>query len=170
MKALILAGDGVEDMEMFYPYYRLKEEAAETTVATPGGVDITGKHGYPVKADCDCASIRSDEYDLLILPGGKGPESVRLDEDAVRVTREMVERGGVVAAVCHGAQVLISAEVLSGRTATCWPGVRDDLKAAGARYVDEEVVVDGSLITSRCPDDLPAFMREVLSAVSSAVG
>jgi protease I len=167
MKALIMAADGVEDSEFFYPYYRLLEEGAEVDVATPDACSVTGKHGYCVGADVALGEVSADDYDLLVLPGGKAPETVRLDENAVETTRRMMEAGKVVAAVCHGAQTLISAGVLDGRKATCWHAIRDDLKAAGADYRDEEVVVDGNLVTSRCPDDLPAFCREILKALEA---
>jgi protease I len=165
MKALILAADGVEDSELLYPYYRLKEHGAEVHVATPGGRGITGKHGYEIAADLALADAVADPYDVLVLPGGKAPEAVRLDGTAVAVTRKMMEAGKPVAAICHGTQVLMSAGVLEGRRATCWKGVRDDLTAAGAEYADEEVVVDGNLVTSRCPQDLPAFGRELMKQV-----
>jgi protease I len=118
-----------------------------------------------VDTDITFGDVDAGEYDLLVLPGGKAPETVRLDEDAVNATRRMMEDGKVVAAICHGAQTLISADVLEGRRATCYEGVRDDLKQAGADYADEEVVVDGNLITSRFPPDLPAFSREIFKAI-----
>jgi len=161
MKALILAADGFEDSELLYPYYRLLEAGIEVEVAGPQKGTITGKHGYVVKTDLAFSRLKAENYDLLILPGGRGPETVRLDRTAVEVTRKMFETGKIVAAICHGAQTLLSAGVLAGRTATSWQGIRDDLKLAGAKFKDEEVVVDGNLITSRCPEDLPAFCREI---------
>ncbi len=165
MKALILAADGFEDSELLYPYYRLQEEQIPVDVAGPEVGTLTGKHGYSTEANLTFGEVRPEEYGLLVLPGGKGPETVRLDEDAVATARQMFEEGKPVAAICHGAQVLISAEVLEGKKATCWQGVRDDLKAAGADYHDKEVVVDGNLITSRQPGDLPAFCREIFKAI-----
>ncbi|MFW6158276.1 MAG: type 1 glutamine amidotransferase domain-containing protein [Planctomycetota bacterium] len=166
MKALILAADGFEDSELLVPLYRLKEAGVEVDVAGPDqGTTLAGKHGYSVTADLPFAGVEPTDYDALILPGGKGPETVRLDEHAVGAARQMVEAGKPVAAICHGAQVLISAGVLEGRSATCYVGVRDDLKAAGADYRDQEVVVDDNLITSRHPDDLPAFCRELVDAL-----
>jgi protease I len=168
MKALFLTADGVEDSELFYPLYRMKEEGIETVVATPGGQDVSGKHGYSFPAAISLDQASADDCDILILPGGKGPETVRLNANAVKVTRQCMEQGKCVAAVCHGAQVLVSADVLSGRNVTCWAAIRDDVQAAGAQYSDEEVVVDGQLITSRCPDDLPAFCKQILTAVGVA--
>lgn len=165
IKALILLGSGFEDSEFFYPYYRLREEGMDADVAAVKKGAVTGKHGYTYDANLTFGEAARKEYDLLVIPGGKGPETVRLDRNAVQIARRMVEANKLVAAVCHGAQVLISADVIRGRKATCWKGIRDDLKQAGARYTDEEVVVDGNLISSRCPDDLPAFCREIFRAI-----
>lgn len=170
MKALILVADGVEDLEFFYPYYRLVEEGVEVDVASPDGEAIMGKHAYDFEPDLAFADVSADDYDLLVLPGGKGPEIIRLEPEAIEITRKMFEASKTVAALCHGPQILISADVLRGRRATCWPALRDDLKAAGADYVDEEVVVDGNLITSRRPEDLPAFCREIFAAITQPAG
>ena len=170
MKALILSADGFEDMELFYPTYRLKEEGWEVDLAAPVAGALTGKHGYGATADYPISEVNPDGYGLLVIPGGKAPESVRLDPDALLVVKHFFNLNKPVAAICHGPQVLVSAGVLKDRKVTCWKGVRDDVTAAGARYVDAEVVVDGNLVTSRMPDDLPSFMRAVfgLLAASSA--
>ena len=167
MRALILAADGVEDCELLYPYYRLLEEGADVDIAGPERAPITGKHGYTVAANLSFAEVQADQTDLLILPGGKAPETVRLDDSAIEASKRMFASGKVIAAICHGAQVLISADVLKGKNATCWKGIRDDLKMAGANFADKQVVVDGNLISSRCPDDLPAFCREIFRALNS---
>lgn len=169
MKAIFLTADGVEDLEFFYPYYRLLEDGMDVDVAGPRVGHIQGKHGYSIPITMTFAEVDPNQYDLLVLPGGKGPETVRLDDDALRITREMFNAGKPVAAICHGAQILISAGLAKGRTATCWPGIKDDLIAAGAKFEDKEVVVDGNLITSRKPDDLPAFCRQILSVILSEV-
>jgi len=169
MKALILTANGVEDCELFYPYYRFQEEGLEVDAASPDGEKILGEHGYSLEAALSFADAEAGAYDLLFLPGGKGPERVRLRSEAVEITRRMFEADKIVAAICHGPQVLISADVVRGRRATCWPALRDDLKAAGAKYLDQEVVVDGNLITSRQPSDLPAFCREIFAAVRQHV-
>jgi protease I len=166
MKALILVAEGVEDLEFFYPYYRLLEAGWKVDVAGPKGRRVAGKNGYEIEPDMSLADVKPEGYDLLILPGGKAPETVRLNERALAVTRAMMAAGKPVAAICHGPQILISAGVLQGRKATCWKGIRDDLKAAGAEYLNAEVVVDGKLITSRCPDDLPAFCREIFKVLA----
>jgi protease I len=160
--------DGFEDSEFFYPYYRLREEGIEVDVASPRPGKITGKHGYIFETQLSIGEVEADDYDLLVIPGGRAPEQVRLVAKAVSITRQMHESGKPVAAICHGGQLLISADVLRGRSATSWKGIRDDLKAAGARYLDREVVVDDNLITSRCPEDLPAFSREMMRLVRKA--
>lgn len=165
MKVLILTANGVEDCELFYPYYRFKEEGFDVDVATPDGQKVMGEYGYSLEANLSFADADAEDYDLLLLPGGKGPEKVRLEFEAVEITKRMFEADKMVAAICHGPQVLISADVLRGKRATCWPALRDDLKAAGADYVDREVVVDGNLVTSRCPSDLPAFCRQIFAAI-----
>jgi len=169
MKALILVADNVEDLEFFYPYYRLREEGFSADVASLDGGKIVGKNGYDFTCNLSISEANADDYDLLVLPGGKAPETVRLEPEAVEIARKMLDSDKIVAAICHGVQTLISADVLHGRKATCWKGIRDDLKAAGAEYLDQEVVVDGNLITSRSPEDLPAFCREMFAAVRQAV-
>ncbi len=169
MKALIAIADGFEDSEFFYPYYRLLEEGIEVDVAGPEMGKVTGKHGYEFEAGIPLSNVQDADYDLLVLPGGKGPETVRLYPAVVKLAETMVGDGRIVAAICHGPQILVSADVLHGRCATCWEGVRDDIKAAGADYVDEEVVVDGNLITSRSPADLPAFFKTVLASLRQAL-
>jgi protease I len=165
MKALALAADVFEDSELLFPLYRLREAGIQCDVAAAQPGTLVGKHGYEIDPDLTFGDVDPDDYGLLIIPGGKAPERMRLNDAAVSVTRRMFEAGKVVAAICHGAQVLISAGVLSGVRATCYEGIRDDVKAAGADYSDEEVVVDGHLITSRCPSDLPAFCREMMKAI-----
>ena len=172
MKALIISADGFEDMEMFYPYYRLKEEGWQVDLAAPKTGTITGKHAYGVNVDYPLSGINPEGYDLLVIPGGKAPEEVRLDPDAISIVKHFFDKNKPVAAICHGPQVLVSAGVLDGRKATSWKGVKDDVIAAGAIFQDREVVVDGNLVTSRMPGDLPAFMQEVfkLAAGWSAKG
>jgi protease I len=163
-----MIADGFEDSEFFYPYYRLQEEGIEVDAAGPEIGIVTGKHGYTFETNRALSDVRAEDYDMLILPGGKAPERVRLVPRAVAVTREMTKQGKVVAAICHAGQVLVSADVLRERRATCYEAIRDDLRAAGADYIDAEVVVDGNLITSRRPGDLPAFSREIFAAVRQA--
>ena len=165
MKVLIFTADGFEDSELLVPMYRFLEMEAQVTVAGPDLETYTGKHGYEVEATRTFRDLRSEDYDVLIIPGGKAPETVRLDADALAVTREMMSAGKPVGAICHGPQVLISAGVLKGRKATSWQGIRDDVRIAGAEYINREVVVDDNLVTSRTPFDLPAFCRELTKLV-----
>ena len=162
MKALIISADNFEDSELLVPYYRLKEEGIEVAVASPAGGTIRGKHGYEVKADSNLAEIEPDDYALLVLPGGKAPEAVRREPAALEICRRFFARNKPVAAICHGPQTLISAGLLQGRRATCYRTVAEEMRSAGALYEDSEVVVDGNLVTSRQPSDLPAFMREMM--------
>ncbi len=162
LKALIFGADGFEDLELFYPYHRLKEEGITVYVASMKRGTIRGKHGYEIDADFAFKEVNPAEYDILVLSGGRGPEKIRLDKAALEITRYFFRENKPVATICHGPQVLISAKVIKGRSATCWTGIRDDLVAAGALYEDSEVVVDGNLVTSRHPFDLHAFGREML--------
>lgn len=167
MKALIISADNFEDSELLVPYYRLKEEGIEVDVASIRKGKIKGKHGYEVEANKSLKEIKPDNYDILILPGGKAPEAIRKEKEAQEIARHFVENNKPVAAICHGPQTLISAGLLKGRHATCYKTVAEELKASGAIYEDKEVVVDGNLITSRQPADLPAFMREVMKRLKA---
>lgn len=165
MKAIILAADGFEDLELFCSWYRLREEGVEVTVASPGGHTVTGQHGYKVETDMPIRELNPGEYDVLLIPGGAAPERLRLREEAVDVARTFMEEDRRVAAVGRGLQLLISAGALSGRQATCPPAIRDDLRAAGAAYRDESVVTDGNLLTCRGSDDLPEFCHLLLTTL-----
>jgi len=162
MKALIISADNFEDSELLVPYYRLKEEGIQVEVASMKKGPIKGKHGYQVEVDKTLDEVRSADYDLLILPGGRAPEAIRKEEQAVRIAKEFFQQKDPVAAVCHGPQLLITADLVKGRHATCYRSVAEELKNAGGIYEDKEVVVDGNLITSRQPSDLPAFLRETM--------
>jgi len=163
MKALIISADNFEDSELLVPYYRLKEANIEVTVASMSSGFITGKHGYEVPVDITLNEVNPDDYAILVLPGGKAPESVRKAAKALEIAKSFFASSKPVAAtICHGPQILISAGLLKGRHATCYSSVADELKATGALYEDQEVVVDANLVTSRQPGDLPAFMRETM--------
>ena len=165
MKVLILAGDGFEDIELFYPLYRLKEEKIDVVVASNKDV-LTGKHGYSIKA-IPIDDINVDGYDGLVIPGGKGPERLRFSPKSGKLVREFFEKEKPIAAICHGPQLLISAGVVKGMHLTSYRGIKDDLIAAGATWEDKEVIVDGNVVTSRVPPDLPAMMREFLRLLRS---
>ena len=160
MKALIISADNFEDLELFYPLHRLKEEGAIVKVASMKKGTITGEYGYSVNVDMTLEDVKPEEFDILVLPGGKAPEKVRLQERAHDIARYFFRENKPVAAICHGVQTLISAGLMKGRKATCYIGIRDDLKLAGAIYEDKEVVMDRNLVTSRNPGDLFAFGRE----------
>lgn len=162
MKALIISADHFEDSELLFPYYRLQEEGLQVDIASIARGKINGKHGYEVAVDRALRDVDPNEYDILVLPGGKAPATLRKEQAAVAIAQDFMRRNKPVAAICHGPQILITAGVLQGRRATCYHTVAEELKAAGALYEDQEVVVDGKLVTSRQPADLPAFMRETV--------
>ena len=166
MKALIISADGFEDSELLVPYYRFLEEGIETDIASMTKGAIKGKHGYEVEATKTLSGIAPDEYDILVLPGGRAPATVRKERTALDIARDFFGQSKPVAAICHGPQILITAGLLKGRHATCYRSVADELKASGALYEDKPVIVDGNLVTSRQPSDLPAFMREVMKKVN----
>jgi protease I len=168
VKALIISADNFEDSELLVPYYRLLEAGIDVVVAAPGHGSIKGKHGYEVRVDIPLTAVIPADYAVLILPGGKAPEAVRKEPLAQAICRHFMEHGKPVAAICHGPQTLISAGLLRGRHATCYRSVAGELEDAGAFYEDREVVVDGTLVTSRQPSDLPAFMRETMKLVEAA--
>ena len=165
MNALIISADNFEDTELLVPYYRMKEEGVHVNVASVRKGMIRGKHGYEILADRTLSEIDPEGYDLLFLPGGKAPETIRKEETALEIVKHFFERGKTVIAICHGPQILISAGVMKGRVATCYRSVASELRESGATYVDKEVVVDGNLISSRQPQDLPALMREMVEKI-----
>ncbi|MGE5301461.1 MAG: type 1 glutamine amidotransferase domain-containing protein [Acidobacteriota bacterium] len=162
MKALMISADNFEDLELFSPYYRLKEEGISVDISSMKKGKIKGKHGYEIAVDKTLEEVDPEEYDILILPGGKAPEAIRKDRTAVGIAKFFFAEKKPVSAICHGPQTLISAGLMKGRHATCYKSVAAEMKEAGAMYEDKEVVVDGNLVTSRQPSDLPAFMRETL--------
>ena len=172
-KAIILTADVFEDMELFFPYFRLLEEGVEVHVAGPQKGQISGEHGYSFKISMTFDEVDPTKYDMLLLPGGApdgAPTTVRNNPLAQKIAKAFMEKGKPVAAICHGPYTLISAGLVKGRKMTSFwgDGVPDELKKGGADYVDSEVVVDGNLVTSRYPGDLPAFMREVMKLVRGA--
>lgn len=162
MKALFISSDNFEDMELMVPYYRMKEAGIEVDIASSKKGTIKGIHDYKVLVDKTLDEVNPDDYAILLIPGGKAPQKVRNEEKAREISRSFFEHDKPVAAMCHGPQVLISAGLMKGKHATSYSSVADELKNAGAIYENQEVVVDGNLITSRGPSDLPAFMRETL--------
>jgi protease I len=148
-KMLIFVENGVEDSEFIYPYYRFQEEGYEMKIVAPKTNEVyTGEHGVSFTSDISPKEVKLEEYDAIVIPGGKAPDRMRLNKDLVKIVRDANDKGILIAAVCHGPQMLIEADVVRGRTATSWPSVRTDLKNAGAKVVDESAVVDGNLVTS----------------------
>ncbi len=168
-RAAILAENLYQEMELWVPYYRLREEGAEVRVVGAGGAkSYASKHGYPVTVDVQADQVRAVEFDAVIVPGGYAPDIMRRHPAMVTLVREAVQQGKVVAAICHAGWMLVSAGVLRGRRATSFSSIKDDMVNAGAQWVDADVVVDGTLITSRKPDDLPAFCRAIVQALAKA--
>ena len=162
---VILVDTQFNDHEFWYPYFRLKEAgAAVTVVASAAGKTYEGKYGTPAKADKTPAEISVADYAGIIIPGGYAPDHMRRDQNMVSLVRAFDQQGKVVAAICHAGWMLVSAGILKGRTVTSFFAIKDDLVNAGAKWRDHEVVTDRNLITSRTPDDLPAFMRTIIAA------
>jgi protease I len=161
MRALIVSADRFQDSELSEPLQQLRARGVEVDIAAPQQGPIIGKHGYRVSARLALSAVRPGDYDLLLLPGGEAPASLRKIPEAVAVARHFLQAGKPVAAICHGPQLLIATGLMGGRTATCYPTVRQELEAAGVSYLDREVVLDGNLLTSRKPADIPAFMRMI---------
>lgn len=165
----VLVEDLYEDLELWYPVLRLREEGARVLLIGPeAGKTYNSKHGYPATADYAAKDGGADEFDAIIIPGGYAPDRMRRDPTMVRLVADAVQAGKVVAAICHGGWMLCSADVLQGRRVTSFPSIRDDLVHAGAHWINQEVVRDDTLITSRRPDDLPAFMGEIIGCLTEA--
>ncbi len=170
MKALFISADGYDDAELIVPYYRFLEEGISVDIASmKKNEPIKGRHGYEMNVTKTLSEIRPDDYDILVLPGGDATETLRKDPMAREIARDFFIKNKPVAAICHGPQTLITAGVLKGRHATGDWAVIDELESAGAIYEYKEVVVDGNLVTSRRPSDLPAFMRETMKMVRGKV-
>jgi protease I len=174
-KIAILATDGFEQAELLEPKKNLEKAGAKVTVLsvakTPKEIKGWNKTdwGEKVKVDSLVAEANPSEFDALVLPGGQiNPDKLRMDQDAVSFVKRFAETGKPVAAICHGPWMLVEADLVKGKTVTSWPSVHTDLKNAGANWVDKEVVQDGQFITSRKPDDIPAFSEKIIEAVSGA--
>lgn len=165
MKALIISADNFEDTELLVPYFRLIEEGIEVDISSIERGRIKGKYGYEVEVSKTLNEVNPDDYDILILPGGKAPEVIRKEKKAIEIVKHFFEKNKPVSAICHGPQILISAGVLKGKHATCYKSVAEEMRDTGAIYEDKEVVVDDNLVTSRQPSDLPAFVRETTNLI-----
>jgi len=168
-KVLMIVGPEFEDIEVLYPYYRLVEEGFEVVVAAPSEGRVEGKHGYVVNA-VPLSKVNPEEYIALVIPGGRGPERIRVlaREEAVKIVRHFVESGKPVAAICHGPQLLISAGVVKKLKLTSYAGIADDIRVSGGEWVDQPVVVDRNIVTARTPPDLPYWMKEFIKLIKHA--
>ena len=165
-KIAILVEQDYQDQEVWYPYFRLTEERAQISLVAPkAGQVYRSKHGYPITSDLSSFAALRKKFDAVIIPGGWAPDFLRRDPNMAKLVRKVHSDGGVVAAICHGGWMLVSADVLHGRTATSFFAIRDDMVAAGAQWVDRETVKDGKLITARRPEDLPTFVRTIIEAL-----
>ncbi len=169
MKIAVLVEDQYQVLEVWYPYLRLREEGIETVlVGTGRKKEYLSKDGYPVPEERSIKEIKASEFDGVVVPGGYAPDILRRDEKIVKLVKDIFEQKKLVAAICHGGWVLVSAGILKDKKATCFFAIKDDLVNAGAKYSDKEVVVDGNLITSRNPYDLPAFCAQIIKFLKKA--
>lgn len=154
-----------EDLEFWYPYYRMQEEGAQVVVIGPKRDNYTGKHGVPAVSDQTIEAVTADEFDAVIIPGGYSPDRMRRVPAMIQFVKDIHVQNKVVAAICHGGWMLASADIVRGKKITGFYSIKDDLVNAGAEWSDQEVVQDGNIITSRTPSDLPAFCRTIISAL-----
>jgi len=166
-KVAVLVDNLYQELEVWYPYYRLKEEGAEVYLVGPkAGTTYPSKYGYPATAEKSFAEVSASDFDGVIIPGGYAPDHIRRHEKANRFVADLNAQGKLVAAICHGGWVLCSAfGMLRGRRVTSFFAIKDDMVNAGAQWEDAEVVVDKNLVTSRKPDDLPAFCRAAIEVL-----
>lgn len=161
-RVAILVEELYQELEVWYPLYRLREEGAAVVTVGTGRPEYKSKLGYPVGADTDAREVRGRDFDAVVIPGGFAPDFMRRHEAVPRFVADAASAGRVIAAICHGLWICASAGILRGKTATGFFAIKDDIVNAGATWVDQEVCVDGKLVTARKPDDLPAFMRETI--------
>jgi protease I len=161
----ILLEKTYQDLEVWYPHYRLQEAGVETVFVAPDKDKRTGKYGYPIQPDITIADVNPVDFDGIIIPGGFAPDYMRRDERMVDFVRNMYAAEKLVAAICHGGWMLASADIIDGKDVTSFYGIKDDMVNAGGIFIDQEVVQDDNIITARKPDDLPAFMQAILSSL-----
>ena len=161
-RVLIITADKTEDLEFFYPFYRLTEEGFQVDVATPKGGSFEAKHGLGLKETKSIETVRAEDYALLYIPGGKAPAELRENEKVLSLVKQFASSGKPIAAICHGPQVLISAGLVQGKQMACFSEVKAELEEAGGKFVDEALVEDGQFITARKPGDLPRHLYGVL--------
>jgi protease I len=167
-KIAVLVENGFEDVELLYPYYRFQEAGYRVEVVGPeAGVVYSGKKGGSITSTLAPGDVDLDEYAAVIVPGGWAPDRMRTKPGLVQLVKDADSKGLVIAAICHAAQLLVEADILRGRKLTCVRSVITDVRNAGGEYLDQEVVVDGNLVTSRTPPDMPAWCRETLRVLES---
>jgi protease I len=167
-RVAVLVEQKYEELEVWYPVYRLREAGCEVVLIGPkAGETYPSKLGYPAKADLAAADAQADRFAALVIPGGFSPDYVRRSDAMLKFVRDMVAQAKPIAAICHGPWVLCSTNALKGRKATGFHSIKDDMVNAGATYVDQEVCIDGNIITSRKPDDLPAFLRALMDLLAN---
>jgi len=167
-KVAIMVDEMYQVLEVWVPYYRLKEAGFSVDfVAAQAKKEYHSKEGYPCLSDVAAKDADADDYACIIVPGGFAPDFMRRSTDVIKFANDMVNTGKIIAAICHGGWLLCSTNVYKGKKATCFMAIKDDIINAGAEYIDEQCVVDGNLITSRKPDDLPAFCTAILKMLES---
>ncbi|MFB0543174.1 MAG: type 1 glutamine amidotransferase domain-containing protein [Candidatus Bathyarchaeia archaeon] len=167
-KVLIMVDNGFEDAEFIYTYYRFQEEGYQVEVVAPRAKETyKGQHGVPTRSDLSPKEAKVDKYHALIIPGGKAPDRMRAHKGLVNIVKEFYEKGKVIASICYGPKMLIEADILRGKKATCYWFVARDLENAGATFIDTPVVVDENLVTSRFPGDLPKFCQETIKILQN---
>lgn len=166
-KVAVLVEQQYQELEVWYPYYRLKEAGYTAHLVGPEkGVVYPSKLGYPAKAELAASEINANDFAGVVIPGGFAPDFIRRSEAMLKFVRDLASQNKILAAICHGPWVLCSTTALRGKKATCFYAIKDDVINAGAEYQDAQTVVDGNLITARKPDDLPAFCMALLAALS----
>lgn len=155
-----------EDLEFWYPNIRMKEAEADVVVVAPKVDTYIGKHGLPAKADQAIIGVKAEEFNALIIPGGYSPDHMRRVPEMVKFVKQMHNSGKIIAAICHAPWMLASAGILKGKKITSFFSLKDDLINAGAEWYDQDVVVDGNIITSRNPHDLPVFCKAIINALN----
>ncbi|MFC0187282.1 type 1 glutamine amidotransferase domain-containing protein [Fictibacillus aquaticus] len=166
-KVLSLVHHDFEDLELWYPILRLREEGAKVDlVGEKAGETYIGKYGVPAESDFAFGDVKAEDYDAILVPGGWAPDKLRRFPEVLEMVRHMEEKRKPIGQICHAGWVLISAKVLEGKKVTSTPGIRDDMENAGCEWLDEPVVVDGHLISSRRPPDLPDYMREFVEVLA----
>ena len=166
-KAIILIEDMYNEFEVWYPYYRLIEEGCRVTIVGPGhSTTFHSKYGIPAVAEKSASQVSVNDFDAIIIPGGFAPDKMRIHPPMVKLVKDAFDQKKVVASICHGGWMLVSAGILKGLRVTSYVAIKDDMTNAGAIWEDSELVQDVNVITSRKPDDLPAFCRAIIAATA----